>query len=190
MPKISHPTLAEHRAAQRAALLAAGRTVLGEAGVAGVTPRAVCELAGLARSSFYDYFATRDDLLVAVAVDAMERWDAEIELALRGVEPGLPRLRALIDATMSMTADGKHDIAGALRDAQLSPTRLDELMVLHETLMRPLVRVLGDLDVADPLLVGALVQGALGAGIQSVSHGAEPGATADALFRLVTRGLV
>lgn len=190
MPKISHPTLAEHRAAQREALLGAGRRVLRESGVAGVTPRAVCELAGLSRSSFYDYFATRDDLLVALAVDAMEQWDADVQDALDGAAPGLPRLRALIEATMAMTAEGRHDIAGALRDAQLSPSRLDDLMVLHEAVMRPLARVLEELEVAEPAMVAALVQGALGAGIQLVTHGADARVTADALYRLVTQGLV
>src|SRR5690606_28408530 len=82
MPKISAPTVAEHRAAQRAALVQAGEAVLIESGLGAVRPGAVCERAGLSRSSFYDYFSTRDDLLVAIAIDAMERWDTEVEQAL------------------------------------------------------------------------------------------------------------
>ena len=54
MPKISAPTVAEHRAMQRAALVRAGEEVLLAAGLAGVTPRSVCERAGMSRSSFYD----------------------------------------------------------------------------------------------------------------------------------------
>ena len=50
-----------------------------------MTPGAVCERAGLGRSSFYAYFPTKDDLLVAIAIDAMARWDADIEKALEGV---------------------------------------------------------------------------------------------------------
>src|SRR5689334_23437274 len=125
MPKISAPTVAAHRAAQRAALLRSGEGLLLEGGLAAATPRAVCERAGLARSSFYDYFATKDDLLVAIAIDAIERWDAEIERMLSHVEPGLAELRRLIDATMEMTADGRHAIAGALREADLSPSRYE-----------------------------------------------------------------
>ena len=88
-------TVAEHRAAQRAALLRAGEAPLLEAGVAGTNARAVCERAGLSRSSFYDYFATKDDLLVAIAIpiDAIERWDREIGEALADTEPGLAELR-------------------------------------------------------------------------------------------------
>ena len=42
MPRITAPTVAEHRAAQRSALVHAGEAVLRESGLAAVTPRAVC----------------------------------------------------------------------------------------------------------------------------------------------------
>lgn len=90
------PTVAEHRAAQRAALLRAGEAPLLEAGAAGTNARGVCERAGLSRSSFYDYFATKDDLLVAIAIVAIERWDREIEEALADTEPGLAELRRFV----------------------------------------------------------------------------------------------
>jgi AcrR family transcriptional regulator len=189
MPKISAPTVAEHRASQRAALIRAGEAALLEAGLAGVTPRSVSERAGLARSSFYDYFATKDDLLVAIAIDAIERWDAEIERELAGAEPGLAALRRFVDATMAMTAAGKHAIAGALREADLSPSRYEDLMVLHDALLRPLLRVLADLGLEASKSAAMLVQGVLGAGIQLVSHGLDHRVVADDVYRLLTRGL-
>lgn len=189
MPKISAPTVAEHRVAQRAALLSAGESVLLESGLAGVSPRTVCERAGLARSSFYDYFATRDDLLVAIAIAAIERWDAEIEAVLSEVEPGLAELRAFVDATMAMTAEGRHATAGALREADLSPSRLDDLMALHEVLMRPVLRVLSDFGVEDAMATATLAQGVLGAGVQLVTHGVDHRVAADQVYRLLTRGL-
>ncbi|WP_448811486.1 TetR/AcrR family transcriptional regulator [Agromyces bauzanensis] len=190
MPKISAPTVAEHRAAQRAALVRAGEVVLLDTGLAGISPRSVCERAGMARSSFYDYFPSKDDLLVAIAIDAIERWDAEIEQALSGVEPGLAQLRVFVDATMAMTADGRHGIAGVLREADLSPSRYEDLMALHDALLRPLIRVLTDLGLPTPGPSAMLVQGVLGAGIQLVSHGMEHRAVADDVYHLLTRGLL
>lgn len=189
MPKISAPTIAEHRAAQRAALLRAGEAALLATGLASVTPRSVTEGAGLARSSFYDYFSTKDDLLVAIAIDAIERWDVEIEERLENIEPGLPELRAFIDATMAMTAEGRHAIAGVLRDADLSPSRYEDVMKLHDALLRPVMRVLGHLGMEASTSTVTLVQGVLGAGVQLVTHGAEHGAVADDVYRLLTRGL-
>ncbi len=189
MPKISAPTVAEHRAAQRAALIRAGEAVLLESGLTGVAPRSVCERAGLARSSFYDYFAARDDLLVAIAIDAIERWDAEIEQELATAEPGLAQLRRFVDATMAMTAAGKHEIAGALREADLAPSRMEDLLALHDALMRPLARILGDLGLSTSRSALMLAQGVLGAGVRLVSHGMDHRTAADDVFHLLTEGL-
>ena len=128
MSKINAPTVAEHRTARRAALVQAAEALLLESGIAGISPRSVCERANLSRSSFYDYFHTKDDLLVAVAIDAFERWDRETEQGLTGVKSPRERLKVLTDATMRMTGDSGHAIAGQLRQAELSPTRLEDLM--------------------------------------------------------------
>ncbi|WP_144793415.1 TetR/AcrR family transcriptional regulator [Microbacterium paludicola] len=189
MPKISAPSVAEHRAAQRAALIAAAEDIVRESGVAGVTPRSVCERTGLSRSSFYDYFPSKDDLLVGVAIAAIESWDAEIEQALEGVAPGLAQLRIFVDATMTMTADGRHEIAGALRGADLSPSRLEDLMVLHDALLRPLVHVLEELGHRSPQRGALLAQGVIGAGVQLVTHGVDPQEAADDVYALLVNGL-
>lgn len=189
MPKISAPTVAEHRANRRAALLRAGEAVLSEEGLAQVIPRRVCERAGLARSSFYDYFDTRDDLLVAIAIDAFERWNDEIEEHLATAPTGLPSLRAFVDATMAMAGDGKHDVAKALQDADLAPSRMDDLMRLHDTLMHPVLAVLTELGVPKPQTTAGFVQGVLSVGVTLVSHGADHREVADDVFEFVTRGL-
>ena len=58
MPRIDAPTVAEHHAQRRAALLAAAEELLAEQGVEAVTPAAVGARAGLARSSVYQYFSS------------------------------------------------------------------------------------------------------------------------------------
>lgn len=189
MPKISAPTVAEHRAAQRAALVRAGVEVLLESGIAGTIPRVVCERAGLTRSSFYDYFHSKDDLLVAIAIDAIESWDREIEEALTDVEPGLAQLRAYVDATMRMTADGRHEVAGALREADLSPSSMDDFMRLHDALLRPLIHVLEHLGIEEAQRRAFLVQGMIGAGMELISHGVDERTAADDVYRILVDGL-
>lgn len=103
MPKISAPSVPEHREAQRAALLAAAEAILLQDGVGGVNARSVTERAGLARSSFYDYFPSKSELLVAVATKAFELWREEIEAELARWAPGTERLRAYIATTLRMT---------------------------------------------------------------------------------------
>jgi AcrR family transcriptional regulator len=143
----------------------------------------------LSRSSFYDYFPARDDLLVAIAIRAIEEWDHEIEAALDAAGPGLPELRAFIHETMAMTASGRHDLAGTLRQAELSPHRYEELMRLHEAVVRPLRRVLSDLGVPEGHNGIWFVQGVLTAGIDLVSHGSDHHAVAEDVYRFVATGL-
>ncbi len=168
----------------------AGEDVLVSAGLAAFSPTSVSERAGIARSSFYDYFPTKDALLVAIAIDAMGRWDAEMKQALRGVQPGHAELKAFVDATMLMTAEGKHAIAGVVREAEFSPSSFDDLMVLHDALLRPVVRVLADLGMDTSHTSVMLVHGVLGAGVQLVTHGVDHQLVAGDVFRMLTQGLV
>lgn len=188
MPKISAPTVAEHRAAQRAALLDATRELLLETGLAGVTPRAVAERAGLARSSFYQYFGTRDDALAAVAIESFASWSAEIEAALAAA-PAEDHLHVYVAATMRMTADGKHGIAAMLQQAEIAPSKLDDIMALHDELLRPLGVILAERGIRHLELNASLVQGLLSTGVRLVTHGADPSAVTEGIVRLLDEGV-
>lgn len=188
MPKISAPTVAEHRVAQRAALLAATEQLLVEVGLAGVTPRSIAERAGLARSSFYEYFGSRDDILAAVAIAAFDRWAAEIDEVLAGV-PESDRMHAYVEAVMRMTADGKHSIAAILQQADISPSKYDDIMALHTTLLRPINTLLRESGIADADAHAALIQGLLNAGVQLVTHGVDPDAATAMIAELLAKGL-
>lgn len=188
MPKISAPTVAEHRAAQRTALLAATEQLLLDTGLSGVSPRSIAERAGLARSSFYEYFGSRDDILTAVAIAAFERWAAEVDEALAGVATA-DRLRTYVRTTLRMTADGKHSIAATLQQADLAPSKLEDIMALHSTLLEPVVALLRETGVPDPEAHATLVQGLLNAGVQLVGHGVEPDAATAMIADLLAKGL-
>ncbi len=189
MPKITAGSVAEHRENQRAALLRAGEEVLLDGGLAALSVNSVSERAGLARSSFYDYFSSKDDLLVAIAIEAMERWDAEIEQRLQAVDPGIAELRAFVEETMRMAADGRHALASIVREADLTPKVNDDLMTLHSALFRPVIRVLTSLGMDVSTTSVMLVHGVLGAGVQLVTHGVDEAKVADDVFRLLTQGL-
>jgi len=188
MPKISAPTVAEHRVAQRAALLEATRKILLGDGLAGVTPRSVAERAGLARSSFYEYFGSRDDILTAVALNAFDEWAAEIDDALAGA-PAADRIRIYVESTMRMTADGKHALASILQQADLSPSKLEDIMAMHDTLLLPITTVLREIGTPDMMAHGTLIQGLLGAGVQLVTHGMDPDAVARDIVNMLSKGL-
>lgn len=173
MPKISAPTVAEHRSAQRRALLEAAQTLLLADGLDAVGPAAVAKSAGLARSTFYEYFPSRDDLLVELARDAFAAWSHDMTRALAGTRPGEERLTSYLQTTLKLTADGRHSLATALRGVDLSPTRRQAIEALHVALDDPLGEILAELEIADSRGTAPLVRGLLGAAMSQVAAGAD-----------------
>lgn len=189
MPKITAPTVAEHRVAQRRALIDAAEAIISELGVAAVTPRSVGERAGLARSSFYEYFPSKDDLLAAIALQAFDEWGVELRAAVSAAAPGRARLHAYVEATMRMTADGKHSLALKMQRADLSPKNFDAIMAMHDTLTAPLTDVLGSLGLSSDPTHATLVQGLLNAGVQLVEHGVDAEAATSSINSVLDAGL-
>lgn len=189
VPRISAATVAEHRATQRRALLRAAAGLVESGGVAAVTPTAVAERAGMARTSVYDYFDTREDLLVAVALDAFEGWSRDLAASLDGVPAGLPRLRRYIEATMEMAADGRHGLATTLRFADLGAHRAEEVAALHDALQEPLPAILADAGVDDPAGVTPYVQALISTAMARVSRGEDARRAAHRVHDLLVNGL-
>src|SRR5690554_3928394 len=111
MPKISAPSVVEHRAQQRAALITEATQILLRDGAAAVTPAAVGRAVGLARSSVYEYFPSTGDLLAEVALLAITEWSRELAAQIAPAGAGWPRLEAYVRASLDMVAEGKHEIA-------------------------------------------------------------------------------
>ena len=188
-PRISAPTVAEHRVRQHAALMTAARALLLEQGAAAVTPRAVGAAAGLARSSVYEYFPTAGDLLAELAVDAFARWTATVRTAVEAEDAGWPRVDAYLRTSLRLVADGEHKMAGALAGAQLPASCRTELVRLHGELAAPLGAAFDELAVPDAELCVALVQGLLDAATREVEAGADVTMVSEATVRLVRHGL-
>lgn len=189
MPKISAPTVAEHRVAQRRAIIAAAEAIVREHGVAAVNPRTVGERTGLARSSFYEYFPSRDDLLAAIALQAFEDWATEISGILAAAPAGRPRLHAYVESVIRMAADGKHSLATDLQQAELSPKSHDTIRAMHDSLDAPLRDLLADLGQPDAATQAVLIQGLIGAGVRLVGHGADADAVTASILAILDGGV-
>mgnify|MGYP001327303695 CR=1 FL=1 len=189
MPKITASTVAEHRVAQRSALVAAAESIIAERGVAAVNPRTVGERAGLARSSFYEYFPSTDDLLAAIAIQAFDEWAAELNAAVSAAPEGRARLHVYVEATMRMTADGKHSLATGLQQVDLSPKSYEAIMAMHDALADPLRTLLEQLGIPDAATQAVLVQGLLTAGVQLVGHGAQAHAVSESITAILDAGV-
>ncbi|APE35829.1 TetR family transcriptional regulator [Nocardia mangyaensis] len=114
---------ASRRDERRDKLLAAARQIWGDTGLTELTVRRVCTASGLTPRYFYEHFATRDALVLAVAEQAHEELFTTMVEASRAEPGGLRRklLRALttyLDAIADdpsihriLTSDA-HSVAG------------------------------------------------------------------------------
>lgn len=171
MPRITASSVAEHRAAQIRTILDAAHDLLQETGaVPGL--RHVAERAGLARSSMYQYFESRHDLLLALAADATPRWMARVESAMEQFENPVERALAYFDENIRLVSEGAH----AAGDALAAEPGVEELMnqqaqELHALALKPLVDELEKLGVEDADQAATLLNSQLHAAGGMLSQG-------------------
>jgi AcrR family transcriptional regulator len=171
MPKISAPTVAEHRARQRTALLRAATDILVTDGIGAVTPAAVGAAAGLARPSVYQYFPSGAAIIAAIIEDVFPRANQILADAIATASTPSERLDTYIRETLRLAAEGYHRPASALAGATLPPECVTRLIVLHHEQAAPFQQALSELGVPGLLLTAPLLGGIIEAGMRLVEAG-------------------
>jgi AcrR family transcriptional regulator len=173
VPKISAPTVAEHRAQRLRALLSAARDVVAEEGPDALTLGTLAQRVGLSRPSVYEYFRSRDDLVAAIVEDEMPRWEAELTASVDRESSPVGRIAAYVRTQLGMLRDGQHAAAVALSAHTLGDDYRDRIRAEHERLTLPLVAALRDAGVPDPRLRAQLIQGVINAAAPLVAGGGQ-----------------
>ncbi len=190
MPKISAPTVAEHRARQRAALLEAAIETLVDHGADAVTPAAVTARAGLSRPSFYQYFPSTAALLASIVEDAFTAANDATTRALEGIGPPAARIDTFVRTEVRLAHEGLHRPAVALARADLPLECRLRVRELHRQHYRPLFDAVHELDLPDPQLTAHLLTGRLQAALSAVEDGRPHQDVADRTLALIHHGLI
>ncbi|MCP2336242.1 TetR/AcrR family transcriptional regulator [Actinomadura rupiterrae] len=159
MPRISEPTVAEHRARQLRTLLDAARALVAEEGIEALSLAALARRVGLSRPSLYEYFRSKDDLVAAIVEEELPRWAALVEQALTGPPDLVGKVEAYVRAQLEVMTDGRHAAAVQLVEHALAEPARERIREGHAQLLRPLVDALKDAGLPDPELRAGLVQG-------------------------------
>lgn len=155
MPKISEPTVPEHRAAQQQAVLSAAERLIVESNGKVPTIAEVAAEVGLARSSVYLYVASGKDLIIQLLLRAIPAWldDLTAELEQLPATSAADRLAAYVRVTLKLFVGGSHGplmsaantIPGTLTDERVQESHngldpaLRELLGDEVTAVRPLI---------------------------------------------------
>lgn len=172
MPRIEAATVAEHRARQRAALLAAAEGLLVEQGYEALRFADVAHRAGLARSSLYEYFTSRDDLVAAVCEEVLPRWLEQLAESMSRARTPENKLAAYVRTQLKMVVDGSHELAIVVAGAPLSAETRTRIAGVHARFAPNITAVLADLGHRHPELAAAYVQAVVNEATRRLHDGA------------------
>ena len=188
VPKISAPSIAEHREARRDALLVAATQLM----LSG-TPFTVAQVAsevGLSRSAVYEYYASAADLIADVLVDEMALWVDEISPMVEAESEPLARIETWVRGVLGYVKDGRHVLVKSAGSVELPEARRVQVTSMHRELVAPLVQALTELEVPDIRQYSAFCWGVLDSAIMRVeSQGCDAVAEGDAVMVFITSGV-
>ena len=189
MPRITAPTVAEHRDMRRASLLAAARELLRESGSSSLTMGALAAATGLSRPAVYEYFPSVDAVLAHLIVEEMRTWHDQIDRELAKTPDVQACVRVYVRRSLAYVADGHGTIASALEGRTMPPACRDELDRLGSSLAAPLAAALREHGLREPARTADLVHGVVLAAARRVERGGSAGPETKAAERFAVAGL-
>jgi TetR/AcrR family transcriptional regulator, transcriptional repressor for nem operon len=129
----------------RLALLEAGAVVAERLGLAGLSVAAVTEQAGLAKGTFYLYFADRETFIDAMHQRFYQRVSEAVADAVQGLTPGSRLLLSAIDAYLDVCLENRAVKALVLEtraQGELSTT-MEQREKLFAALAQPSLEAMG-----------------------------------------------
>jgi AcrR family transcriptional regulator len=144
MPRIRAATIDEHKTLTRSALLAAARELIEHDSSADISLAEVALAAGVGRTTFYDYFTDRDDVIASLVED-------ELPVVIRNLIASVPRglstvehLATLAVRTIEFVAEDR--VFGVIlhRDVgKMGPEAQERIRVAHSELATELANLYG-----------------------------------------------
>lgn len=160
MPRITAPTVVEHREQQLRLVLDSARAILGETRSA-PTLAATAERAGLARSSIYRYFTSAEELLVAVVADVFPEWAGLVRDRVEAARTPGEKVWAYICANIDLFSSSEQDVATALAEVADPHVLKEPMEKFHAELQGPLVAALEGHGEPHPKLMAETIESAL-----------------------------
>jgi AcrR family transcriptional regulator len=137
----------------------------------------------------YGYFASRDDLIVAVCEDVVVTWCDKIIRSMRAAADPDLQLREYVAAQLGAAADTRHELAMLLMQSGVSADGVERIRAAHAPLRGVLLDTLVGMHLAAPERAAAFVQAVVAAAYEQIGAGGTPAAVIDDTYRFVTAGL-
>lgn len=169
MPKITAPTVAEHREQRRTQLLDAAAMLIIRDDT--ITMAQVAAEVGLSRSAVYEYYSSAADLIADVLVDELAEWASSLERVTSTVTDPVEQVRAWTTAVLNYVAAGRHALVRAAGAVDLPPSRRVEVQTMHRSLIAPLFAAVAAMGDVDPGQLARYVWGVVDVSIARIEAG-------------------
>jgi len=192
VPRITAPTVAEHRDQRRADLVAAGQALLVAEGPDAVTMTAVAARAGLSRTAVYEYFTSADELVAIVLSDQMLLWQEALRQRLHAAssETGdLDTVRIYVEVAMGLVADGHHSLLVLLTMDTLTEDVRHRLSAAHAAVAAPVGEALAQIGIRDVHQATNYVHAAIEAAARRLTPGQDARAEIAAVTAFTVAGV-
>ena len=182
MPRIRAASIDEHKALTRSALLDAAKLLIEEAGTADLPLGEIAMGAGVGRTTLYDYFTDRDDLIATLV-------EQELPGVVEGLLDSVPasgspadRLGTLASRTVEFVVNDP--VLGVILHREVGRMGLEaevRIRSAHATLAEAMVGLYqagvaaGDFRLMPPDLAGRWIQDTIMSAAKSVISSPDPG---------------
>lgn len=177
MPRISAPTVAEHRVMVQQQLVDASEQILRSGKPDALTASAVSSAVGIARNSIYRYVDSVDDLRGLVLARHLPAWLDAVESELSTVEDPAERIAVWVRANVEQAARSGHGWLMGLGQTTVPSEATIKVMETAHAIMRDvLAEAWGQLvdDRETAMVASAMVRGILESGFKQLDAGREP----------------
>lgn len=200
MPRIRAGSIGEHKAITRSQILAGTRELLEETGSGDLNLGDVAAVAGIGRTTLYEYFRDRDDLIASLVEESLP---GVIEALIEKVDPDQPAADQLLDLAVAVVEFVASDpVLGLILHREvprLSAAAQDRIRMAHSDLSVAVMKTYGEAVAAGsfrsmpPDLAGRFIQDVMMSGARAVIAAADPRRrqteVTGALREFLTRGL-
>jgi AcrR family transcriptional regulator len=165
MPRIRAASIDQHKAITRDALLGAAKKLIEEAGTADIPLGEVALAAGVGRTTLYDYFSDRDDMIASLVEEELPQVISNLIETVATDQPVDRRLAELASKTVEFVASDP--VFGVIlhREAgRMSPDAQERIRASHAQLSTEMAGLYmrgvadGVFNRMPPQLAGRLIQ--------------------------------
>ena len=180
MPRIRAASIDEHKELTRRAILESAKELIAETGTAEISLGELSAAAGIGRTTFYEYFADRDDVIASLVEDELP---AVISEMIASVESGstTERLSGLVEATVEFVVN--NSVLGLILHTEvprLGASAQNRIRIAHSALSQEMAALYvtgvaeGAFRELEPQLAGRLIQDSIMSAAKTVISSPDP----------------